>query len=99
MPYQQDGGLDGYQNIEGGTSEAAIPKDTKTIRAQVLAILEQYPTMGMTPDQCADRLGLDILTVRPRFTELKNQGKIEATGATRASKNGKQQKVWRLKND
>ena len=63
-----------------------------TIRNQVLAGLYQQE---LTADECADVLGLSILTVRPRFSELRRMGRIKDTGDRRRnSTSGKKAIVW-----
>lgn len=51
----------------------------------------------MTADEVAERLGLSILTVRPRVTELVKQGIIVDTGARRRNASGHTAKVYKLK--
>ena len=47
-----------------------------------------------TADEVADALGVSILAVRPRFTELLALGKIADTGRRRTNKSGRMAKVW-----
>lgn len=48
-----------------------------------------------TADEVAARLGISILSVRPRMTELLRMEKIEETGERRANASGRSAKVWR----
>ena len=59
------------------SAEAAemLAPSVETIRAQVFEYIRNT-TDGATADEAADDLGLSILTVRPRFTELKRLGQI-----------------------
>lgn len=52
---------------------------------------------AMTPDECATRLDLSVLSVRPRFTELSASGHIEPTGERRENASGRSAKVYRAK--
>lgn len=57
--------------------------------------LETLRQAGMlTPDECAARLGIDKLSVRPRFSELAALGKIIDTGVRRTNGSGKRAIVW-----
>jgi predicted ArsR family transcriptional regulator len=51
------------------------------IQDKVLDALRRYGLM--TADECADRIGLDRLSVRPRFSELRADHKIRDTGYRR----------------
>ena len=66
------------------------------LQAVVMAVLKNHSN-GLTPDECANYMEVDILSIRPRFTELKRLGLIEDTGERRLSNNGKMQKCWRMK--
>jgi len=83
----------GYKR--GGTSKAAADSmraKAPTLRDMVLAELSQA---NATADECAAAMGLSLLSVRPRFTELLALGKIADTGMTRPNASGKQATVWR----
>lgn len=49
----------------------------------------------MTCDEIAQSLGLGILTVRPRLTELQTLGKVKDTGRRRELASKKRGIVWR----
>lgn len=69
------------------TSRAAAPVDAATIRAQVL---ETFRTVGaMTADECAERMEMSVLTIRPRCTELKRLGHLHDSGKRRPNASGK----------
>lgn len=81
---------------KAGTSsdaaEAAAPKASYW-RERVLQTL----TGGaMTPDEIAAAVGADILTIRPRCSELLNAGMIEPTGARRPTPRGRSADVLQL---
>jgi len=49
----------------------------------------------ITADEAATYLGLSVLAVRPRVTELKNQGKLVLTGLRRRNASGIYARVLR----
>lgn len=51
---------------------------------------------GLTADECATRVGISILSARPRITELKALGRIEDSGLRRANASSRKAKVWIL---
>ena len=78
------------------TSEAAaesIKPKAETIRGLVLNHLRDY---DMTTDEMAARLDLDKLSVRPRFSELREMGLVHDTGRRRKNLSGKSAIVWGL---
>ena len=74
--------------------EAAESTDAAHIRGLVRAALRRWG--AMSADDCAERIGLDRLSVRPRFSELKAAGKIENTGRKTLNRSGKKAIVWEL---
>ena len=90
----------GYKR--GGTSKAAadsMKQKAPTLRDMVLAELSQA---NATADECAAAMGLSILSVRPRFTELAKDNyltgemhKIVDTGLRRPNDSGRMATVWR----
>lgn len=77
------------------TSQAAAediaPKST-ILRALALDVLER--SNGLTADEVAGRLGMSILSIRPRCTELSRLGKIRDSGHRRTNASGKRAIVW-----
>lgn len=65
----------------------------KRVMAQFVAA---WPK-GWTADEIALRLDEDVLSIRPRVTELKAQGKVERTTDRRKNKSGMSAWVWRQK--
>jgi len=51
---------------------------------------------GLTTDECAERLGETVLSIRPRFTELAAKGEIEDSGIRRKNASGRSATVWRI---
>ena len=84
----------GYK-VSGTSQESAqrIAPQVKGLRAKVLASLSNHGPA--TPDETAERLGLSILSIRPRFSELKEIGLIEETGKRRRNDSGHSAEVWR----
>lgn len=87
-----------YPSVPGwkrtDTSRAAasdIQQKAETIRGLVLRHLRDY---NMTTDEMAARLDLDKLSVRPRFSELREMGLISDTGRRRKNLSGKLAIVW-----
>jgi hypothetical protein len=79
-----------------GTSEdaaRAITPKTSTLRDDVLTILSFYP-QGLTPDEAARIIGRDILSIRPRFSELAQMGLIRDSGKRHRNASGKSAVVW-----
>ena len=83
----------GYQDVDTSI-EAAESTPAQKLRGQVLSCFAQHGELS--PDLCAELLGLSILSIRPRFTELKLKGFIERTGAKVRNSSGKNANVWRI---
>lgn len=73
-------------------AEAMKPKAPK-LRERVLDWL-RLRSSG-TPDQCAAETGINLVTVRARFTELKMMGKIREVGIGKSAC-GKPAKIYAL---
>src|SRR3546814_2981633 len=74
-----------YPNAPGAqnrdTSRAAadhVPERAPVLRARVPAVIER--SNGLTADEEAGRLGVSILSVRPRVTELARLHKVRDSG-------------------
>jgi hypothetical protein len=83
-----------YPNVPGfkkaGTSSRAaeeMRERAPTIKQRILASMEKGH--AWTPDKFAEAHGIDILSVRPRFSELLKQGKIVETRHTARNSSGK----------
>ena len=77
------------------TSRAAAADAAETapqLRARALAVVEH--SNGLTADEVAGRLGLSILSIRPRLTELSRLGKVRDSGERRRNASGKSAIVW-----
>src|SRR5262245_34263437 len=79
---------------EGDTSRdaaVAVEKEALTVRERVLQLYQSGE--GFTADEVAAELGLSILTVRPRVTELKALGYLTDSGERRTNQSGLKAKV------
>lgn len=74
--------------------EAAESVDASTLRAAVRQCLAAHG--AMTTDECAQQLGISILAIRPRFSELRAVGEVVDTGERHVNVSGKRAVVWRL---
>lgn len=81
--------------VDRDTSQAAAADAAPTapiLRALVLDVLER--SNGLTADEVAGRLGMSILSIRPRVTELSRLGKVRDSGSRRRNVSGKSAIVW-----
>lgn len=80
----------------GPSEDAArtIAGSASKLRAQVLAELRRWPD-GRTADELARLLQRDRLSIRPRLSELRADGKIRATNERRRNESGMTATVWR----
>ncbi|OHC95652.1 MAG: hypothetical protein A2792_03515 [Sphingomonadales bacterium RIFCSPHIGHO2_01_FULL_65_20] len=92
-----------YPNAPGfkahGTSAdaaASMRNSAPRLRRMCLEHIEKAADKGATPDETAAALGLSVLSVRPRFTELARDAAIRPTGETRPNASGRAAKVWVL---
>ena len=75
---------------------AAQSMGPKAKRLQGLC-LEALSIHGpLTADECASRLQIDKLSIRPRFSELAALWKVVDTGERRENSSGKRAIVWSL---
>ena len=81
----------------GGTSEAAAL--AAQARAQTLrgACLNLLLLEDMTADECAEAMSESVLSVRPRFSELRQLGRICKTSVRRKNASGCSAAVWTVK--
>lgn len=95
----------GYRGVgwtEPTTSRDAarsMESSVAELQRRVLVAIRAADERGLTSDECATAMGVDKLSIRPRFTELgpKGLGLIVETGARRANDSGRAAKAWRIK--
>jgi len=81
----------GYKT-EGTSKEAAQTVNASSLRMKALQVI--YQSNGLTADEVAEKMGVSILSIRPRITELKRLGLIEESGVRRENRSGKKAAVW-----
>jgi predicted ArsR family transcriptional regulator len=77
------------------TSCAAADATARTapvLRQMALDVLER--SNGLTADEVAGKLGMSILSIRPRITELSRLNKVRDSGKRRRNASGRQAIVW-----
>ncbi len=82
---------------KGPSEDAAIviaPRVPR-MRSAVLAEIAKHPA-GITADEVAAALGMSVLTVRPRVSELNRLGEIRPTGDRRCNSSGMTASTWRV---
>jgi len=77
------------------SQDAAASVDTNALQQLVRECLRAHG--AMTADECAQQLGLSILSIRPRFSELRALGVIVDTGDRHLNRSGKRAMVWSLR--
>ena len=90
-PYPSGPGHKGGDTSRGAA--AGVAPGAKTLREMVLRGLKRRGPS--TPEEMAVWLRVDLMSIRPRFSELSATGAIEDTGERRQSRCGKRAKVWR----
>lgn len=70
----------------------AIASAAPVLKAKALATLQK--SNGLTADEVAGRMGVSILSIRPRISELARLGKVRDSGARRPNASGKKAIVW-----
>ena len=70
----------------------------RPIAADLCARVEQALKLhgAMTADETAHVLRLSVLSIRPRFTQLRDAGVIHDTGSRRPNDSGRNAIVWAL---
>lgn len=88
--YPHQPGAQDRDTSREAAAEAAVA--APQLRAKALAVLER--SRGLTADEVAGRLGLSILSIRPRITELARLGKVRDSGSRRRNASGRNAIVW-----
>lgn len=71
-------------------------RSTRAPRLRQLCIDQLMLHGAQTTDECAASLGIDKLSIRPRFSELAAAGRVRDSGERRANGSGKRAIVWAL---
>lgn len=92
---------DHYPNQPGftraGTSQDAAEEIAEKAPRLRRLVMAQLQGAALTADECADRLGLSVLSVRPRVSELERRGHIRDSGTRRVNAiSGKRAIVWEI---
>lgn len=74
----------------------ALEPRAPMLRRLVLEAFEEAGPRGLTADQAAECVGLSILAVRPRVTELYQAGKLERAMERRQNESGMWARVLRV---
>ncbi len=96
-PREPYNGMPGYK--VGGTSQEAAEAIKPSVAYLQRAVLRAFADGGpdLTADECATILMENVLSIRPRFSELKEKGMIADTGQRRKNKSGRNAIVWALR--
>jgi len=92
--WQPYNGTPGFKT--GGTSEDAanaIKTRVAYLRRKCKAALQER---DLTADECAAALGETVLSIRPRFSEMRRDGEIMDTKTRRKNASGRSANVWTL---
>jgi hypothetical protein len=94
MPHTSEG--IGYRNTDTSAQAAdRVESRAGTLRASVLDVL-RGASAPLSPDAVADILREDKLSIRPRFTELKDAGKIRDSGLRGKTDLGRPCILWEV---
>jgi predicted ArsR family transcriptional regulator len=80
--------------VPGTSEDAAALVPAYTLRKMVIEFLEEGGPQ--TADEVAAALGKSVLSIRPRFSELREFGAIADTGLRRPNISGRPAIVWEL---
>lgn len=81
--------------VSGASQDAAdgIAEHAETLRDRVDGLFSTHD--GLTADECAEALGEEIWSVRPRLSELRRMGRIVETDQRRKNRSGMTATVWK----
>jgi|TARA_R110000765_G_scaffold9704_1_gene30270 hypothetical protein len=74
-----------------------INKTLRRLHKQVIIELSKVFPKGLTTSELANKINRNLLTIRPRTTELKHQGLIIDTEKNRKNENGKAEIIYKLR--
>ena len=83
----------GKTDTSRAAAEAIEPR-ADTLRRRCLDLIADVGPYGVTADECAAVIRETVLSIRPRFTELRVAGRIVDSGARRKNSSGRSAIVW-----
>jgi predicted ArsR family transcriptional regulator len=97
MPYTDHNPASAGFKAAGTSAEAARHAriSAKVVRARVVAHMARS-NAPVSADETAEAIGMSILTVRPRFSEMHKDGTIYDTGERGINTSGRSCSMWRL---
>ncbi len=76
--------------------DAANSVDATALEAEVLRAFRAFYYSGLTSEEAADWLRMELGSVTPRFRPLEAKGYIYRTAERRPGKSGRNRIVWKL---
>jgi len=76
---------------------ASVAPSAARVRSMVMSAIRASAQDGLTADEAAGHLGMSVLTVRPRVSELGKSGAIVDAGVRRPNQSGRRAIVWRAR--
>ena len=95
-PYRTPSGIGSKDRSGPETSREAAEKHAvgfRALRERVFETIYVAGSDGLTPDEVAALLDMDVLSVRPRLSELKSEKRIVPNGERRPSSRKNLQQV------
>ncbi len=84
-----------YRNVDPLTSkEAAESINATHLEKIVLDAITRSGSRGMTSEEAAAAVEMELGSITPRFSPLEEKGLIRRTAARRAGKSGRGRIVW-----
>ena len=85
----------GHRGVDTSIEAAnAIAPIQGRLQRMVLLAIQEAGVRGLTAQEIADRLGLDLVSVQPRTTELRRKHLIHDSGERRPNRRGNRSIVW-----
>jgi len=77
------------------SKKAAESVDATKLEKMVLEAVKRSGEKGMTCEEVADKIEMEVVSVSPRFAPLKRKGLIYRTDLRRAGKSGRGRIIWK----
>ena len=88
----------GHRNIRTSVESAEqINPQLRRLHKIILLELEKVFPKGLTSSELTNKLNKNLLTIRPRTTEMKHLGLIVDTEKTRKNEGGKSEIIYKLR--